>query len=264
MTAWMGLMALMLVCRLAAFFREGPSGAWPIALVVVLQILAAFSWAVMTPVWCVWLVITLLAHVWCVWRETSEIEDSQWANFSARAEGERRRVRAYARRTEGRLISLAVMLGGAAAAAWWSPPVAASPARLAWDQLQSIVGAAQRQMSLEHASVWAFCLLMALSESNRLVAWALRVSRLQPASDDRAKLVHGADLIGILERFLVFIVVAFQAFNAAAFILAAKGLVRFHETKEPETASYVLVGTLLSSVLAFVWAILAMWLTGKI
>jgi hypothetical protein len=88
----------------------------------------------------------------------------------------------------------------------------------------------------------------------------LAVWEIEAAADDRDRLSHHADLIGIQERCLVFIVVALEAYTATAFILTAKGLVKFHETKDKETAAYVLMGTSLSSVCAFASGLLSVWL----
>lgn len=112
-----------------------------------------------------------------------------------------------------------------------------------------------------HTMSVAVCLLLSLAEPNAVVRSMLALWKIEAAEDDRDRLSHHSDLIGILERCLVFIVVALEAYNAAAFILTAKGLVKFHETKDKETAAYVLMGTFLSSVCAFSSGLLSVWLS---
>ncbi|MBN7797548.1 hypothetical protein [Parahaliea mediterranea] len=65
-------------------------------------------------------------------------------------------------------------------------------------------------------------------------------------------------VIGILERWLMFAVIAYAGdWSALGFIIAAKGLVRFNKLQDPIFAEYLLVGTLLSTLFAIV---VAAWL----
>ena len=58
-------------------------------------------------------------------------------------------------------------------------------------------------------------------------------------------------VIGILERWLMFIVVvATDDLSALAFIIAAKGLARMKQLDDKQFAEYMLVGTLLSALSA--------------
>jgi hypothetical protein len=61
-------------------------------------------------------------------------------------------------------------------------------------------------------------------------------------------------VIGILERVLIYYLVMNAQFAAIGLILAAKGFTRFRELEKREFAEYVLIGTLLSTLLAMVTA----------
>lgn len=57
-------------------------------------------------------------------------------------------------------------------------------------------------------------------------------------------------LIGTLERWLIVFFMAMQQYEAIGFLIAAKSILRFSETKESEKSEYVLAGTLVSIVIA--------------
>lgn len=57
-------------------------------------------------------------------------------------------------------------------------------------------------------------------------------------------------LIGMLERLLIFMMAASGQYTAVGFVLALKAAIRFPELKERDFAEYVLIGTLLSTILA--------------
>jgi len=59
-------------------------------------------------------------------------------------------------------------------------------------------------------------------------------------------------LIGTLERWLVVFFICLQQYAAIGFLIAAKSILRFNETKKPEKSEYVLAGTLLSLTIALV------------
>ena len=61
-----------------------------------------------------------------------------------------------------------------------------------------------------------------------------------------------AELIGILERLLVFILVYSGAWTAVGLVIAAKSAARFPEFKEKAFAEYFLIGPLTSVGLAAV------------
>ena len=57
-------------------------------------------------------------------------------------------------------------------------------------------------------------------------------------------------LIGILERIIIYFLVLINKYEAIGFIMAAKAFARFKEMDNRQFAEYVLIGTLLSIVLA--------------
>ena len=72
-------------------------------------------------------------------------------------------------------------------------------------------------------------------------------------------------IIGNLERLVLMIMVALGAYEALAFLVAAKGLIRIKQFENRDFAEYFLIGTLTSVTLAFVlgWvlrtAVLELW-----
>jgi len=57
-------------------------------------------------------------------------------------------------------------------------------------------------------------------------------------------------VIGMLERIFIYSFAISGQFAAIGFILTAKGVVRYHEFEDRAFAEYVLIGTLLSALLA--------------
>lgn len=57
-------------------------------------------------------------------------------------------------------------------------------------------------------------------------------------------------LIGTIERWLIVFFMAIQQYEAIGFLIAAKSILRFSETKESEKSEYVLAGTLVSIAIA--------------
>src|SRR6267143_1070443 len=66
--------------------------------------------------------------------------------------------------------------------------------------------------------------------------------------------------IGWLERFLIVTALLLRSPAAVGLILTAKAITRYPEFKSARFAEYVLIGTLLSVSLAFVGAVLLVWL----
>jgi hypothetical protein len=68
--------------------------------------------------------------------------------------------------------------------------------------------------------------------------------------------------IGILERILILIFILASQFSAIGFLIAAKSVFRFNDTREDgnKKAEYFLLGTLLSFTLAIVAGLLINWL----
>ncbi|KAA3613876.1 MAG: hypothetical protein DWQ05_16505 [Calditrichaeota bacterium] len=70
------------------------------------------------------------------------------------------------------------------------------------------------------------------------------------------KAYNAGRIIGMLERALVFIFVLHGQFGAIGFILVAKGITRFKELEKRSFAEYVLIGTLMSALMALVLALI--------
>ncbi len=99
--------------------------------------------------------------------------------------------------------------------------------------------------------------LFLLNEVNFFIRYIFEIFNLlpnlkkeneEPAIDERE--YKAGRVIGMLERILIFFFVVISQFGAIGFIIAAKGFTRFKELDKREFAEYVLIGTLLSSLLA--------------
>jgi hypothetical protein len=75
------------------------------------------------------------------------------------------------------------------------------------------------------------------------------------AATDRREYNTGR-VIGILERIIIYVAVLTDQIAAIGLVLAVKGLARFKEMDDRPFAEYVLVGTLLSLLLAVFVALL--------
>lgn len=81
------------------------------------------------------------------------------------------------------------------------------------------------------------------------------------ATADRG-LLKGGQLIGRLERILIFFFVLTGRSEAIAFLVAAKSIFRFGELKDSThraEAEYILIGTLMS----FTWGLITAWITAR-
>ncbi|NMB87527.1 MAG: hypothetical protein GYA17_04145 [Chloroflexi bacterium] len=67
--------------------------------------------------------------------------------------------------------------------------------------------------------------------------------------------LNAGRVIGILERVIIYTFVLQGQYTAIGFILAAKSFARFKELDNREFAEYVLIGTLLSALLAMMIAL---------
>jgi hypothetical protein len=90
---------------------------------------------------------------------------------------------------------------------------------------------------------------LCIMEAGTAVRLLMSVTGVKAPGGTEADFKHSA-LIGSVERLLVFIFVSNVQYNAVAFILTAKGVVRLHETAKGQAAEYVLVGTLYSTLVA--------------
>jgi hypothetical protein len=148
-------------------------------------------------------------------------------------------------------LHLAVLALGLALLAWLTrsglairPQVPAAGAWLA----AHLTGGNILEASLAAPAWWAHLLGLtaSLAEAGLAVQAVLTLLRVAPPPHR----FGGSAKIGAIERLLVLVFVFHGAFNAIAFILTAKGVVRFHELSSEGAAEYVLVGTLLSTLSA--------------
>ncbi len=72
-------------------------------------------------------------------------------------------------------------------------------------------------------------------------------------------LENGGKLIGQLERLLILVLIYINQPVGIGFLVAAKSILRFEESKDHQVAEYVIIGTLLSFTLAIVFSITATW-----
>ena len=89
--------------------------------------------------------------------------------------------------------------------------------------------------------------------ANLLIKHILRYCqvKIMQNQQDQTYFKSGA-LIGTLERWLIVFFMAIQQYEAIGFLVAAKSILRFSETKESEKSEYVLAGTLVSITIAVV------------
>lgn len=92
-----------------------------------------------------------------------------------------------------------------------------------------------------------FAALLTLRETGNVVAFTLFAFRVTIPTNQA---FHHSGMIGSVERLLVLIFTRFYQFNAVAFILTAKTVVRFHDARDTDAAEYLLLGTLVSTLLA--------------
>lgn len=93
-----------------------------------------------------------------------------------------------------------------------------------------------------------------LNEANFFIRLIFEITGKIPVSKethepDKSELNAGR-IIGILERLIIFFFVTVGQFAAVGFVIAAKSIVRYRELEDRNFAEYVLIGTLLSSLLA--------------
>ena len=109
-------------------------------------------------------------------------------------------------------------------------------------------------------------LLLVLNEANLLVRCLFRVFDLIPRKLDGnsepvpidSREYNAGRVIGMLERAIIYIAVLNDQFSAIGLIVAAKGFARFRQLEERRFAEYVLIGTLLSALLAVLAALAVM------
>lgn len=100
----------------------------------------------------------------------------------------------------------------------------------------------------------ACCYIFCLSPANYLIREFLKYCHVQAQESDLRQTKINGMVIGSAERFLVLTFILTGNFEAAGLTVAAKSLLRFNDKDAPRT-EYVLVGTLLSIIVALVSAL---------
>lgn len=100
----------------------------------------------------------------------------------------------------------------------------------------------------------ACCYIFCLSPANYIIREFLKYCHVQAREDELNEAKINGMVIGSAERFLVLTFILTGNFEAAGLTVAAKSLLRFNDKDAPRT-EYVLVGTLLSIIVALVSAL---------
>lgn len=116
------------------------------------------------------------------------------------------------------------------------------------------------EVRLFDVELYLFGLVLVLNEMNILLRHLLQLLQLEPKEEQAGAVPDDGDVdeqeyntgrvIGMLERIFVYVFVLAGQYIAIGFILAAKGVARFREFENRTFAEYVLIGTLLSTLLA--------------
>ncbi|MCF0177888.1 MAG: DUF3307 domain-containing protein [Bacteroidales bacterium] len=104
----------------------------------------------------------------------------------------------------------------------------------------------------------ALGLMLAGKPSNVLVSLLLRLCKIDNLSErdengDETKRndgFHSGRLIGTMERWLMIGLILLSQYEAIGFLIAAKSILRFNQTNEPEKSEYVVAGTFVSLAIA--------------
>jgi len=143
------------------------------------------------------------------------------------------------------LLALALRFPDAAQSGWWmsgAPPV---PARWYCAFLTLVSG-----------------LILCVPAGGILIARLTRRFADEVGSSESVGLKHGGKYIGWLERFLVMLLLLIDQPGGIGFLITAKSILRFGETRDPayrKVAEYIIIGTFLS----FGWALLISVLTQR-
>lgn len=103
--------------------------------------------------------------------------------------------------------------------------------------------------------------LMVMNEMNVILRYLMYALNLAPIGEKKAESTitgqqyNTGRVIGMLERIFIYSFAVSGQFAAIGFILAAKGVVRYHDFEDRVFAEYVLIGTLLSALLAMASAL---------
>jgi hypothetical protein len=92
-----------------------------------------------------------------------------------------------------------------------------------------------------------------------LTVSVIEITRPNQVSDESGARPGAGELIGLLERALVFVLVLAGSLPSVGFVVAFKSAARFPQFKDPEFAEYFLIGTLTSVGLAAMAALGVQW-----
>ncbi len=102
--------------------------------------------------------------------------------------------------------------------------------------------------------------LLVMNEVNTALRYTFKLLNLQPIGEQNDSVsdqeYNTGRVIGVLERIFIYLFALSGQFAAIGFILTAKGIVRYKEFENRTFAEYVLIGTLLSALLALLTALL--------
>jgi hypothetical protein len=113
-------------------------------------------------------------------------------------------------------------------------------------------------------AVYAIGILLIGKPANVIIQKIFQMFDLQiPTSaqseEGSRSLLQAGHVIGVAERVMAFVFVLVQQYEALGFLIAAKSILRFGD-KETARTEYVLVGTLLSYMIAVLSALCVGWL----
>ena len=122
--------------------------------------------------------------------------------------------------------------------------------------------AALEQILLPGTKIWIIitAYLIVIWPSGVLISkmvekWREDIFESENTGDKGKSLEKAGRWIGMLERFLILTFVLLQQYAAIGFLVAAKSIFRFRESRK--TVEYVLIGTLISFVIAIVVGLVA-------
>lgn len=107
-----------------------------------------------------------------------------------------------------------------------------------------------------HLQLYLFGGLLVMNEMNFLIRFLMYLLNLAPIGQQKNRLdisdqqYNTGRVIGMLERIFIYTFALGGQFTAIGFILTAKGVVRYRDFGDRGFAEYVLIGTLLSALLA--------------
>lgn len=110
--------------------------------------------------------------------------------------------------------------------------------------------------------IYLFGGLLVMNEMNIVLRYLMFALNLAPIgkkknqSNITDQQYNTGRVIGMLERIFIYAFALAGQFTAIGFVLTAKGVVRYHDFDDREFAEYVLIGTLLSALLAMAAALI--------